>query len=102
MTDPWGIVVFDGITGELVDASTVSEFYPHLADNSDDHVWAIWHAPDATELDPRWSSRRPPDDIERRQGWWRPGLADFREFGRKLRSLTRAQETRRKGKVEKE
>ena len=68
----YGLVVFEEITGELVDLDVVGEFYPGV---TDDHVWGIWRKPTFEELVQAWPSKMPaPDDAE----WWQPTIEELR------------------------
>ncbi|TKB32035.1 MAG: hypothetical protein E5W69_00675 [Mesorhizobium sp.] len=56
-TEQYGIVVFTEISGELVDASELAAFYPHLIEANVDHVWGRWRPATLAELIRTWPAR---------------------------------------------
>ncbi len=69
---PYGLVVFEEVTGEIVDSEIVGEFYPGV---TDDHVWGIWRKPTFEELVQAWPSKTlAPDGAE----WWEPTIEELR------------------------
>ncbi|WP_164831074.1 hypothetical protein [Sinorhizobium medicae] len=72
VTIQYGLVVFEEVTGELVDPEVVGEFYHGV---TDDHVWGIWRKPTFEELVQAWPSKTPPA-----QGaeWWQPTIEELR------------------------
>jgi len=68
----YGLVVFEEVTGEIVDPEVVGEFYPNV---SDDHVWGIWRKPTFEELVQAWPSKTSaPDGAQ----WWQPTIEELR------------------------
>lgn len=84
----YGIVVFNEVTGELVDVDEIGEFYPYA---DDDHVWATWRAPTIDELVHTWPSRSEPGEHEHGRGWWNPTLEELREARRKAKGRRRGE-----------
>lgn len=81
----YGLVVFEEVTGEIVDPEFVGEFYPGV---TDDHVWGIWRKPTFEELVQAWPSKTPaPDGAE----WWQPTIEELRP-ARRAASRKRAQQ----------
>lgn len=91
----YGIVVFTALTGELVDPELMRRFYPSLADGRGDHVWGEWRLPMLEELVQTWPARHPPDENDRRSGWWHPTKPELVA----ARKEARAREKRRGGGV---
>lgn len=68
----YGLVVFEEVTGELVDPEVVAEFYPGV---TDDHVWGVWRKPTLEELVHAWPSKvAAPERAE----WWPPTIEELR------------------------
>ena len=75
-----GIIVFTEVTGELVEAEKVLDFYPHATDA---HVWGRWRKPTFQELVRAWPAKSPrPEDAE----WWLPTIEELRPARRTARS----------------
>lgn len=68
----YGLVVFEQITGELVEPDVVGEFYPGA---TDDHVWGTWRKPTFEELVQAWPSKTPAADGAER---WQPTIEELR------------------------
>lgn len=81
----YGLVVFEGMTGELVDPEVVGEFYLSI---TDDHVWGIWRKPTFEELLQAWPSKTPPAHGAE---WWQPTIEELRP-ARRAASRKRAQQ----------
>lgn len=88
-TEQYGIVVFTDISGELVDASELAAFYPHLIEADVDHVWGRWRPATLAELIRTWPARRAAELAERQRGWWQPTLPELRIARQKARRLAR-------------
>ncbi len=73
-----GLVVFTGMTGELVDAEVARRFYPGVAADGAALIWASWRKPAHGELVQAWPARVAASDAERARGWWQPVLAELR------------------------
>jgi hypothetical protein len=95
MTGGHGAVIFTDITGEFVEADIRQRFYPDVAPQESELIWAEWRRPTLSELIDTWPAKRPPFDDERGRGWWRATLSELREARKKARSIERAQATRR-------
>lgn len=89
-----GCVVFEGVTGEIVDISVADRFYPGVAAGPATLIWAIRRRPTHDELVRAWPSRRSPDAPELARGWWEPTIEMLREERRKAASVEYAQATR--------
>ncbi|MCB5203727.1 hypothetical protein LH464_14705 [Neorhizobium sp. T786] len=72
----YGLVVFEEITGELVDLEVVGKFYHGL---TDDHVWGIWRLPTYEELVRAWPSKTAPAPGAK---WWQPTIEELRPVRR--------------------
>ena len=90
-----GCVVFETITGELVDPSIAARFYPGVTAGPAALIWASRRRPTHNELIRTWPARRAPEPAERARGWWQPTIEVLREERRKAASLERARATRR-------
>jgi hypothetical protein len=89
-----GCVVFEAVTGELVEPAVATRFYPGVRGSPATLIWAFWRRPSHAELVQTWPARTPSssDDLER--GWWQPTIEVLREKRRKAASLERAKTTR--------
>lgn len=86
----YGIVVFDQITGELVDPSAVTDLYPGVTEN---HIWGLWRPPALNEL----LSARPAKAVPEPAGeWWMPTIDELRPARRAARSREGTDEGRRR------
>jgi hypothetical protein len=94
MTDRYGIIVFEEVTGEVAEPSVAVAFYPHVDDDDIDYIWGSWRRATLPELIATWPARHDPSDVERARGWWQPTLADLRKSRRAARSLERATRSR--------
>jgi hypothetical protein len=90
-----GCVVFEAVTGELVDPAIAARFYPDVIAGSAALIWAAWRRPGHAELVQTWPARTTPGQAEMARGWWQPTIEVLREERRKAASLERAQATRR-------
>jgi len=90
-----GPVVFEDVTGEVVEAKTKDRFYPGIVADYATLIWATWRRPTHDELVQARPARSPatPDEIHR--GWWTPDFDVLREERRRAASLDRARTTRR-------
>lgn len=89
-----GCVVFEAITGEVVEAALAARFYPGVAAGSATLVWATRRRPTHEELVRAWPARTAPEAPDLARGWWQPTLDILREERRKAASLERARATR--------
>ena len=90
-----GPVVFEAVTGELVEAGIADRFYPGVAAGPAALIWAAWRRPTHAELVQAWPARTPSGPADRARGWWTPTVDSLREERRKAASLERARATRR-------
>ena len=90
-----GLVVFEAVTGELVELPVAVLFYPGVAAGPATLIWAGWRRPSHAELVRTWPAREAPDPIELARGWWQPTMEALREHRRRAASLERARATRR-------
>jgi hypothetical protein len=90
-----GCVVFEAVTGELVEPTTATRFYPGVATGPAALIWAAWRRPSHAELVRAWPARTPPGQADMARGWWQPTIEVLREERRRAASLERARETRR-------
>ncbi len=90
-----GPVVFEGVTGELVEPMTAARFYPGVAARPVALLWAGWRKPSLAELVHAWPARTAPGPAELARGWWQPTIEVLREERRRTASLERARATRR-------
>ncbi|WP_430912740.1 hypothetical protein [Methylobacterium sp. sgz302541] len=88
-----GCVVFEAVSGEVVDAAVATRFYPGVATGT--LVWATRRRATHAELVRAWPARAAPDPDERARGWWQPTIEILREERRRAASIERAQATRR-------
>jgi hypothetical protein len=89
-TEPYGIVIVDEVTGELVDRDAVDPRVLPIAQGDRDLVWATWHTPSLADLIAAWPARRGPTEGERARGWWQATLEELRAARRLRRSRERA------------
>ncbi|MBP0445868.1 hypothetical protein J8J14_13915 [Roseomonas sp. SSH11] len=94
-----GCVLFEEITGELVEPAVAAAFYPAVTSGPAALVWAAWRRPSHAELVQAWPARVPPGPAEQARGWWQPTIETLREERRRAASLERARETRRAKRV---
>ncbi|MFC0385966.1 hypothetical protein [Muricoccus vinaceus] len=90
-----GCVVFESVTGELVEPMIATRFYPAVAAGPSALIWATWRRPNHAELVQAWPARLPPSPAELGRGWWQPVIEVLREERRRAASQERARETRR-------
>jgi hypothetical protein len=90
-----GCVVFEAVTGELVDPMIAARFYPGVTAGPAALIWAAWRRPLHAELVKAWPARTPPGPAELARGWWQPTIEVLREERRRAASLERASATRR-------
>lgn len=88
-------VVFNDITGELVEDALARRFYPEVSTEEATLVWATWRKPTHDELIKAWPARRATDAQDLARGWWQPTIGELRGERRKAASTERALETRR-------
>ncbi len=90
-----GPVVFEAVTGELVEAAIAARFYPGVVPGPAALIWAGWRRPSHAELVRTWPARVAPGAAELARGWWQPTIEVLREERRRAASLERAQTARR-------
>jgi len=90
-----GCVVFEAVTGELVEPGIAARWYAGVTVGPAALIWAAWRRPSHAELVQAWPARTLPDPADLARGWWQPTLEVLREERRKAASLERAQATRR-------
>jgi hypothetical protein len=90
-----GCVLFETITGELVDPLIAARFYPGVTAGPATLIWAMRRRPAHDELVRAWPARRVPHPAELARGWWPPTIEVLREERRKAASLERARATSR-------
>jgi hypothetical protein len=90
-----GPVVFEAITGELVEPRIAARFYPGVTGAPAALIWAGWRKPSHAELVQTWPARTMPGPADLARGWWQPTIEVLREERRRAASLERAQATRR-------
>ena len=90
-----GPVVFEAVTGELVEPAIAARFHPGVAAGPATLIWAAWRRPSHAELVGTWPARTAPDPAELARGWWQPTIEVLREERRRAASLERARATRR-------
>ena len=90
-----GCVVFESLTGEVVEPALAARFYPGVASGTRALIWASWRRPTHDELVRAWPARAMPEASDLARGWWQPTLDILREERRKAASLERAKTTRR-------
>jgi hypothetical protein len=89
-----GCVVFEAVTGELVEPMIAARFYPGVTAGSAALIWAAWRRPCHAELVQAWPARTPPGPADLARGWWQPTIEVLREERRRAASLERARATR--------
>jgi hypothetical protein len=89
-----GPVVFEAVTGELVEPRIAARFYPGVIAGPTALVWAGWRKPSHAELVRTWPARTAPGPADLARGWWQPTIEVLREERRRAASLERAQATR--------
>ena len=92
-----GPVVFEAATGELVEPTVATRFYPGVAAGPAALVWAAWRRPSHAELVQARPARRAPGPAESARGWWQPTIEALREERRRAASLERGRATRQAG-----
>ena len=92
-----GCVVFEAITGELVESRIAARFYPGVTAGAATLIWASRRRPTLDELVRAWPARMVPCPAELARGWWQPTIEVLREERRRVASLERARATRRSG-----
>jgi hypothetical protein len=90
-----GPIVFEAVTGELVEPMIAARFYPGVTAGSAALIWAAWRRPSHAELVQAWPARTPPSPADLARGWWRSTIEVLREARRRAASLERARATRR-------
>ncbi len=90
-----GCVVFEAITGELVESLIAARFYPGVTVGPAALIWATRRRPTHDELVRAWPARGVQDPAELARGWWQPTIEVLREERRRVASLERARVTRR-------
>jgi hypothetical protein len=90
-----GCVVFEAVTGELVEPVIAARFYPGVTAGPAALIWAAWRRPGHAELIGAWPARTPPGQTDLARGWWQPTIELLREERRGAASLERARATRR-------
>lgn len=90
-TVTWGVVVFTGSTGELVDHAGLDRMYSDIVADRD-LVWAAWKPASLTELVETWPARAAPTDKELSRGWWQPTKLELVSARRAARSKERRRE----------
>ncbi|WP_458093345.1 hypothetical protein [Roseomonas sp. WA12] len=89
-----GCVVFEAVTGELVDPAIATRFYPGVAAGAAALIWATLRRPSHAELVQAWPARTPSSPADKARGWWQPTIDVLREERRRAASLERARATR--------
>ncbi|KOF18412.1 hypothetical protein AC244_13620 [Ensifer adhaerens] len=102
MTSSYGVVIITDVTGELAEPGDIMRFYPHVAGDPRDFVWARWRPASLEELVATWPARERPNDLEKGRGWWRPSLDELRIARSQARSLERKKQRRISRSNEKE
>ena len=90
-----GCVMFETVTGELVDSITSARFYPGVTAGPAALIWATRRRPTHDELVRAWPARKPPSPAELARGWWQPTIEVLREERRRTASMERARAARR-------
>jgi hypothetical protein len=93
-----GCLVFETVTGELVEPETAARFYPEVSAGPATLVWTTWRRPSHAELVQAWPAPTSPGQADRGRGWWQPTIDVLREERRRAASLERALATRRAGR----
>jgi hypothetical protein len=89
-----GPVVFEAVTGELVEPRIAARFYSGVTAGPAALIWVNWRKPNHAELVQAWPARTTPSPADLARGWWRPMIQVLREERRRAASLERAQATR--------
>lgn len=90
-----GCLVLQAVSGEVVDATVATRFYPRVAAGGVTLIWAGSRRPTHDELVRTWPARDAPGHVEFARGWWQPTIEVLREERRKAASQERARATRR-------
>ncbi|BAU88776.1 hypothetical protein MPPM_0171 [Methylorubrum populi] len=90
-----GCVVFEVVTGEVVEPEVAARFYPGVAAGAGTLVGAIRRRPTHDELVRAWPAREEAGPAETERGWWQPTIKVLREERRRAASTERARATRR-------
>jgi len=90
-----GPLVFEAVTGELVEPGIAARFYPCVAAGPALLIWAVWRRPTHDELVQTWPAGVALGPADLARGWWQPTIEVLREERRKAASLERARATRR-------
>lgn len=90
-----GCMVFEAVTGEVVEPTVAARFYPAVAAECGALVWTTRRRPTHDELVQAWPAREEAGPAETARGWWQPTIEVLREERRRAASLERAQATRR-------
>ena len=93
-TEQYGIVVFNEVSGELVEQLELTASYPNAMRKEGDYVWGKWRSATLPELVRTWPARKPAGAEERSRGWWQPTLAELRVARRNARSVQRRKQNR--------
>ena len=72
-----GPVVFEAVTGELVEPVVAARFYPGVIAGPAALIWAGWRKPSHAELVQAWPARTAPGPAELARGWWQPTIEGF-------------------------
>lgn len=89
-----GCVVFEAISGEVVEPVVAARFYPAVEAGAGLLIWSTWRRPTHDELVRAWPAREAATQAEIARGWWQPALAILRAARRGAASLERARATR--------
>jgi hypothetical protein len=89
-----GCVMFEAVTGELVEPPIAARFYPNVTAGPATLIWATWRRPSHNELVQTWPARTQPSQADLDRGWWQPTIEVLREERRRAASLERARATR--------
>ncbi|SDA24117.1 hypothetical protein SAMN02799622_03328 [Methylobacterium sp. UNC378MF] len=90
-----GCAMFEAVTGEVVEASVATRFYPDVLAETGTLIWATLRRPTHDELVRAWPAQAASVPVELARGWWQPTIEVLREERRRAASLERAQATRR-------
>ncbi|SDB75008.1 hypothetical protein SAMN02927895_05712 [Belnapia rosea] len=90
-----GPVMFEAITGELLEPEIAGRFYPDVTAGPAPLIWAAWRRPTHAELVQAWPARTAPGPADLARGWWTPTIDALREERRNAASLDGARATRR-------
>ena len=92
-----GCVVFEAVTGEVVEPPVAARFYPGIVAETGSSIWATRRRPTHEELVRAWPAREEAGPAESARGWWQPTIEVLREERRRAASLERASAARRSG-----